>query len=262
MAQVPAAMSALRILRYLGTRRGPVSAASIATALSLPRSSVYHLLAALIETGFVVHLETEHLYGIGPAAAELGTAYSRQVPIARIATPALDALVERIGESAHLSVLLGQNVVYVSEVRAPRRPMLVSETGVRLPAHLTASGRAILAALPAKQIRALYPDAAAFPHSSADKTSWSPGRLRTTLQKVRARGWAVERGEITAGMSSVAVAIHDHLGWPCAALAFTVEDERLPTEREPVLINALRAVANKLENTLCAENSPRAHPSA
>ena len=49
-------------------------------------------------------------------------------------------------------------MLYVIEERAPGRPPLVTEVGVRLPAHLTASGRAILAALPTAQVRALYPD--------------------------------------------------------------------------------------------------------
>ena len=56
-------------------------------------------------------------------------------------------------------MLHGRDVLYVVEERAPGRPPLVTDVGVRLPAHLTASGRAILAALPAAQVRALYPDA-------------------------------------------------------------------------------------------------------
>ena len=61
------------------------------------------------------------------------------------------------GHSAHLAVLHGHDLLYVVEERAPGRPSLVTDVGVRLPAHLTASGRAILAALPAAQVRALFP---------------------------------------------------------------------------------------------------------
>ena len=56
----------------------------------------------------------------------------------------------------------GQDVLYVIEQRYPGRPMLVTDVGVRLPAHLTASGRAILAGLSRSQLRALFPDAASF----------------------------------------------------------------------------------------------------
>ena len=59
----------------------------------------------------------------------------------------LAELVDRTGQSAHLAVLHGRDVLYVLEERAPGRAPLVSDVGVRLPAHLTASGRAILARL-------------------------------------------------------------------------------------------------------------------
>ena len=88
-AKVPAAPSTLRILRFLASRKGPVAASSIGTALELPRSSVYHLLAVMTEQGFVVHLPEERLYGLGIAAFELSSAYTRQDPMARLGEPLL-----------------------------------------------------------------------------------------------------------------------------------------------------------------------------
>ena len=64
-------------------------------------------------------------------------------------------LADDSGHNAHLAVMHGRDVLYVIEERAPGRASLVTDVGVRLPAHLTASGRAILAALPAAQVRAL-----------------------------------------------------------------------------------------------------------
>ena len=85
--------------------------------------------------------------------------------------------------------MTGRDVLYIVEERAPRRPALVTDVGVRLPAHLTATGRAMLAALPREQVRALYPDASAF----ADRTGRgprTPGELREVLRRVRADGFA------------------------------------------------------------------------
>ena len=161
-SKVPAAESTLRILRLLASRRGPQPASAIATQLGLPRSTVYHLLAVMEENGFVLHLAEEQRYGLGIGAFELSSAYSRQEPLSRLGRPVLAALVDAIGESAHLAVLHGRDVLYIVEERAKSRPSLVTDVGVRLPSHLTASGRAILAALPKSQVRALYPNAAAF----------------------------------------------------------------------------------------------------
>ncbi len=228
MGQVPAATRALRVLRFLATQPAPVPLDRIAHACDLPRSSAYHLVEAMTEEGFVVHLPDEHRYGLGVAAFEVGSGYSRQEPLARLARRRLHTLVDAVGESAHLAVLHGRDVLYVVEERAPGRPSLVTDVGVRLPAHLTASGRAVLARLSAAQVRALYPDRAAFvDRHGAGPTSLSG--LRVLLTETRQRGYAVERGEVTPGLASVAAAVLDHNGHPVAGIAVTYPDEvRLP----------------------------------
>ncbi|MCW2765179.1 MAG: transcriptional regulator, IclR family [Nocardioides sp.] len=223
MTQVPAATRTLRVLRFLASQPDPVPLDRIVRACDLPRSTAYHLLNAMIEQGFVVHLTDEHRYGLGVAAFEVGSGYSRQAPLQRIARRPLASLVDRLGQTAHLAVLHGRDVLYVVEERAPGRPPLVTDVGVRLPAQLTASGRAILAGLPAPQVRALYSSAADF----VDRQGVGPrtlGALRTLLAETRQRGYAVEDGEVTPGLASVAAAVLDHNGHPVAGVAVTYED--------------------------------------
>jgi DNA-binding IclR family transcriptional regulator len=220
MSQVPAATRALRVLRFLATQPDPVTLDRLATAVGLPRSSAYHLLAAMIEEGFVVHLPEDHRYGLGVAAFEVGSGYARQEPLQRISRRPLAALVDTVEHSAHLAVLHGRDVLYVVEERAPGRPPLVTDVGVRLPAHLTASGRAVLAALPRAQVRALYPDRAAFVDRHGVGPA-SPSALRALLSETRQRGYAVEEGEVTPGFASVAAAVLDHNGHPVAGVAVT-----------------------------------------
>src|SRR5918993_1816861 len=241
--QVPAADETLRILTYLARQRGPVAAATLAAQLGIPRSSAYHLLATLEEHGFVVHLPAERRWGLGTAAFELAGGYARQQPLARLGRPLVAGLADAAGESAHLAVMTGRDVLYIVEERALRRPALVTDVGVRLPAHLTATGRAMLAALSREQVRALYPDAASF----ADRTGQGPRRpaeLREVLRRVRTDGYAAEDGEVTLGLRSVAVAVLDHTGWPAAALAVTYPDD---AGRDPATLVALvRAGAHEL----------------
>jgi len=192
--------------------------------VGLPRSTAYHLVNAMIDEGFVVHLPEEHRYGLGVAAFEVGSGYTRQEPLQRIARRPLAGLVDTLGQSAHLAVLHGREVLYVLEERAPGRPPLVTDVGVRLPAQLTASGRAILAALPANQVRALYPDRSAFvDRHGSGPTSLSA--LRALLSETRQRGYAVEEGEVTPGFASLAAAVLDHNGHPAAGIAVTYPSE-------------------------------------
>jgi DNA-binding IclR family transcriptional regulator len=245
--QVPAADQTLRLLGYLARQRGPVAARTIADQLGLPRSTVYFLLRTLADHGFAVHLERERRWGLGTAAFELAGGYARQEPLARLGRPLVGALVDRIGENAHLAVMTGRDVLYIVEERAPRRPALVTDVGVRLPAHLTASGRAMLAALPREQVRALYPDAAAF----ADRTGRGPvrpGQLRELLREVRAAGYATEDGEVTLGRRSVGVAVTDHAGWPAAAIAMTwpADAHRDAASLAPVIAAAAAELSRRI----------------
>jgi DNA-binding IclR family transcriptional regulator len=251
MSQVPAATRTLRVLRFLASQPDPVPLERLAAALDLPRSTAYHLVNAMIEQGFVTHIAEERRYCLGVAAFEVGTGYTRQAPLQRIAHRPLAALVDRIGQSAHLAVPHGRDVLYVLEERAPGRAPLVTDVGVRLPAHLTASGRAIMAALPDSQVRALYPDRTAF----VDRHGRGPRNLkalRTVLTETRRRGYATEDGEVTPGFASIAAAVLDHNGMPLGGIATTYqarEDVDLPNLVEAVSTTA-RAVSRRLGRPL------------
>ena len=119
VANAPAAGQALDVLALIARRGEPVPAAAIARDLGLPRSSVYHLLAVLVDRGYVRHLPEERRYGLGLAAYELGSAYQRQAPLERMARGVMDRLVDATGHNAHLAVLHGRDVLYVIEQRAP-----------------------------------------------------------------------------------------------------------------------------------------------
>jgi DNA-binding IclR family transcriptional regulator len=218
--KVPAAQQVLAILAHLGRQAGPVPAAAVARDLGLPRSTVYQLLATLATSGFVVHLVDERRFCLGVAAYELGTGYSRQAPLTRLARVPLARLADRTGHTAHLAVLHGREVIYVIEERAPGRPPLVTDVGVRLPAPLTASGRAMLAALPAAHVTALFPTADTFVtrHGVGPR---SLSALRRLLVETRRLGHAAEDGEVTPGFAAVAVAVRDHSHHPVAAVAVT-----------------------------------------
>ena len=245
-SQVPAADNTLRILRYLAGRPAPVAASAIARELTLPRSTVYHLLTTLAAHGFVMHLREDRRWGLGTSAFELAGGYARQQPLARLGRPLVAALSDRLGESAHLAVMSGGDVLYIVEERAPRRPALVTDVGVRLPAHLTASGRAMLAALPREQVRALYPSASAFPDRTG-RGPRTPSALRELLREVRARGYATEDSEVADGLRSVGAAVCDHTGWPVAAVAVTWAGDDVTEEQ---LADAVRSTASVLEARL------------
>ncbi|OLT30329.1 IclR family transcriptional regulator [Nocardiopsis sp. CNR-923] len=253
MTRVPAATRALRLLRFLASRPGPVSASTAAAELGLPRSSVHQLLEAMAEEGFVTHLPEERRWGLGVAAFEIGSAYLRHEGLERLARPLLTQLTEATGATAHLGVLHGSDTLYLLKEQPPHAPTLITGVGVRLPAHLTASGRAMLALLPRAQVRALYPDTASF----TDRTGRGPDtptELRRVLAEESRRGWSMENGQVTEGFISVAAAATDHNGRPAAAISLTVPSARPVTPQ--ALAARVRDAAADLTRRLDGRASP------
>lgn len=242
---VPAATAALAVLRFLSQRPTPAPAALIAAEIGLARSTTYHLLHAMAEQSFVVHYPDERRWGVGVAAWEVGQGYTRQAPLTRLARLPIARLVDAVGLSAHLAVLLGSEVVYLIEERASGGARLVTDVGVRLPAHLTASGRAILAGLSKPQLQALYPSGTGLVRRTGSGPQ-SLAELRTLLAATRRRGWAQEESEVTVGFSSVAVAVDSAANR--AALALTWQGHLQPDPNQ--LVAQLRETAAILEARL------------
>ena len=245
MANAPAASQALSVLRLLARHTEPVPASAIARDLGLPRSSVYHLLAVLRDQGFVVHLPEERRYGLGVAAFELGSAYTRQAPLQRMARQSLVRLVDATRHNAHLAVLHGRDVLYVIEERAPGRPPLVTDVGVRLPSQLTASGLAMLASLPPQQVRALFPSRDAFVQRHGLGPTTLPG-LRALLSRVRQDGFAVEDGTVTPEFASVAAPVLDHVGHPVAGIAVTYPAVEVGAYQRQAIVDHVIRTAREL----------------
>lgn len=240
----------MAILRYLGTQANPVPATTIARVVNLPRSTTYHLLDTLIASDFVTHYPEQKLYGLGLTAYELSSGYMRQEPLQRLARRPMADLCDRVHHSAHLSVLLGREVVYVIEERAPHRPLLVTDVGVRLPAHLTASGRAMLAALPPAHVHAIYPTKDAFSGAPSGRGPHSPAELRQRLNDIHYHGYATEHGDIAPGLSSAAMPVFHPHGYPLAAVAVTYPSEDHTPTLLSLVVDEVRATARELGRRL------------
>jgi len=161
-------------------------------------------------------------------AFTVGQAYLRHDPREELARPILRALADRTGETAHLGVLQGAEVLYLlKEIPAHRlsAPTLITEVGVRLPAATTASGRCMLALLPHDQVRALMSAPTAFV-SRTGRGPQSLSALRRVLAEERRQGYSVEDGEVVPGYASIAVAVVDPSGGPSASVSVTFRPDQ------------------------------------
>jgi DNA-binding IclR family transcriptional regulator len=257
MTQVPAANRTLDVLLVLARSAGPIPAALIGRELAIPKSSLYHLLAAMQAKGFVTPIAESRaensLWGLGVSAFEVGSAYVRHEPLEARARPVLVSLMKQVSGIAplvgHVGILRGSDTYYLLKESSGGHITVVSEIGVRLPASLTASGRAILSYLSAAQIRALFPNSNAF----VNRTGRGPvnlTQLKRLLSKERTQGYSIETGLITRDHSSVAAAIFDHLGEPIAAINLVFRDTTVDLPTHQILIEAVQGSARELTKRL------------
>lgn len=218
---------ALSALRALAAAPGPLSATAVAAQIGAPRASTYRLLRVMADQGFVVHFPEEGRWGLGVAAFEVGQAYLRREPLERLARPLLLRLVRSVRRTAHLGVLHGAETVYLLVERLPTSAPLVTAVGVRLPAQLTASGRALLAHLPEAHVRALFAEELV---RRGGRGPADADALLGELVRERERGWSAEDGLVTPGWRSVAAAAFDATGRAVAAISVTThDDDRTPS---------------------------------
>ena len=248
MSKIPAAERTLNLLRAMAEIGQPVTAARLAKRIGIPRSSCYQLLEVLKNQGFAIHFKQDRRWGLGLSAWELGSAYQRHEPLERLAKPVITKLVSDLAQKTpvvgHLGVLDGSDVLYLLEQRPTKSLKLVTDVGVRLPAHLTASGRAMLAHLDQKQLSASFRG-----RDLATRTNLGPKTLRELkdiLTAEKDQGFALEVDEVTMGYASVGVAIVDHLGHPMAGLAITLQSRELEKLQLSQLAQMLIASASDL----------------
>ena len=269
MTLVPAASRTVAVLNALAKASQPLTASSLAQRVGMPRSSTYQLLEVLAEAGFVTHYAEQARWGLGVAAFELGSAYLSQDPLQRLAQSILQQLARRLenGPEAikpavvlQFGILDGTDSVYLlKETTHPANSAqisVLSDVGVRLPAHLTASGRAILAGQSQAQLRAILATFTKGDGRLTLRTEIGPRtlpELKALLASESKRGFSVEHGFVTDGFSTVATAARNHLGYATAAFGITFRTSEIDELQLPRLADLLSQTAAKLSRRLGAQ---------
>ncbi len=256
-AKIPAASRTIALLRNLAKAAAPVTAVSLARQIDAPRSTTYQLLQVLEAEGFVIHYPETARWGIGVAAFELGTAYLRHDPLERLARPILHRMVLQLDElelnsTAQMGILDGAELLYLLKENPRKAAVVVTDVGVRLPAHLTASGRSMLSLLPKNQFKTLYPAGKPITRRT-DQGPETSKQLQDLLDKEQEQGFSVESGHVSEGLNTIAAAATNHLNLPTAAFAvtFRTEDanEDVSSQLAKLVITASQELSKRLGAT-------------
>ncbi|MBT3151184.1 IclR family transcriptional regulator [Streptomyces sp. CHD11] len=239
--QVKSAARTVELLEVLAARGDrPARLQELADALEVPRSSMYALLQTLVARGWVRTDVTGSLYGIGIHALLTGTSYLDSDPRVRAVRPYLDEASTTLGETVHLGRLDGRDVVYLATRESHEYLRTISRVGRRLPAHMGALGKALLAERPDAELTE-GPYEAATPRTHTSRES-----LAADLAGVRGRGHSVDREEGVPGIAGFGFALrYDSPAQD--AISCSVPVARLTPEREERIVAVMREIRMKVE---------------
>lgn len=204
----------LKVIEVLGQGSSGLTLAEVAEGVALPRTAVRRFLLTLIELAFV---RTDgKRYWLTPRVLRLSMSYLSSLPYWRVAQPTLEELCERAQQSCALSVLDGDDIVYVQRQHAKRILPMSPSLGSRLPAHAVSMGRVLLAGLPDEELEQYLQRAelTAFTHA----TLTDRDRLREAILATRQQGWCWVDGELDESICGLAVPVRDRSGTTVAAL--------------------------------------------
>ncbi|WP_395350899.1 IclR family transcriptional regulator [Variovorax sp. UC122_21] len=238
----------LAVMEWMARQARACRVIDVANAFGMARSNAHRTLQTLVECGWAVQDADTSAYRPSLRLFELGAMVSEAADIGALLRPHLAALAQASGETIHLAVLDGAEIVYLDKFDSPLPVAAYSRIGGRAPACCVASGKAMLAAarLDATALRALFGTLQPHtPHSIVDFDA-----LQAELERSRARGYAENREEWRLGVCGLGVPVFDARGTAVAAVGMSVPSIRFARTQARELSERIMACARDASATL------------
>jgi IclR family acetate operon transcriptional repressor len=241
---------AAAILRSLRNEPNGLSLGYIAARVSLPRSTVQRIVAALLEEKLLMSASSTARVKLGPGLVQLAAAVDAGTE--KIARPLMQELSRQADETVDLSILDGDAVVFVDQMQGTQRLAAVSAVGKRFPLHCTANGKALLALLGPERREALL--SGRLKRFTA-ATLTDKAALHRELRDVEESGLAFDMEEHSVGICAVGAAFLDPAG-RAYSLSIPVPTSRFADRRQQ-LCKLLKKTTADLLSALGVPAQPR-----
>ncbi|GAA1623372.1 IclR family transcriptional regulator C-terminal domain-containing protein [Actinoplanes couchii] len=246
----------LAVIRAFDAQHPELTLSDVARICGLTRAAARRFLLTLSDLGYV---RTDgRLFSLAPRVLELGYSYLSSLSLPEVAEPHLERLVADVRESSSMSVLDGDDIVYVARVPTSRIMRIAINVGTRFPAYATSMGRVLLAGLPDEHLEAYLNRVRLEPLT--DRTLRTTGELRAELSRVRLHGHAVVDQELEEGLRAIAAPIRDRTGTVTGAVNVSVHAARATVDDiRARLLPPLLAAAGAIEADLRIAARRRTH---
>jgi len=247
---------AFGILEEVAQHRSGISLAELSKRVGLHNSTTFHLVKTMVTLGYIRQDRDTKRYHVGPMVFSLAASSLSEVELVGLATPILEELARDTGESSHLALRRGEDIVIAARVAGSGAFQLVDRGGGVRPAHCTALGKVLLAAMPPERFERYLSSARLEP--STPKSITDPGLLREEIDRVRAAGLAYDDGEFDPEVRCVAVPVRDFTGQVAGAIGISGPVWRLTLARLQEATTRVCTAAAGLSRELGASMQVRA----
>ena len=235
---------AFAIMEEIAHRRDGIGLAELSKRVGLHNSTTFHLVKTMVSLGYVRQLKDSKRYRIGRPLFALAASVLDEAEMTSLATPVLEDLSRETGESAHFSVRMGDAVVVLARTSGQGAFQLTDRVGVMRPAHCTALGKIMLAALAPEQFER-FAGRAEFKAYTANSIV-NAAQLRRAIAEVRRNGMAIDNGEFDLELRCVAMAVRDFTGQVAGAIGISGPVWRLSNDVLQKHAQLVRAAAARL----------------
>lgn len=238
---VPPVERALKLLRHIGNGRRCRNLSTTSKELGINRTTLIRLIHTLQANRMIEEIEEGAGYRLGPAVISLAAQAIHGRDIVQVCQPLLTQLALNTNMSAHLGILDGTDLVYLSR-EAPNTHLVSNmRPGSRLPAHTSAGGRAILAAMGEDEVRSLFEGVELVPFT--DKTPVTIDALLAQARRDRQAGFAWSQGNFEAGIGACAAVILDDRARPVGAINVSGPESRFASDGDDSIKSAVLSAA-------------------
>ncbi len=216
-----------------------ISLAELSTLIGMPKSSTHRYLTTLFELGLAEKTGVDR-FRLGTKVIELAGSYLASSDLRNESQAILSELADKTGETTHLAVPSGTDVVYISKVESKHAWGMFSHIGARLPMHCTALGKSILAFSSDGLLQKVFEEP---PRPRTPHTIITLPAFEEELARIRAQGFSMDDEENEIGIRCIGAPVLDFTGQAVAAISVSGPLTRMDRERCAILAPVVRESA-------------------
>ncbi len=252
---VPALERGARIMDLVARSRHQLSLSDIARELNIARSTAHTICHTLVSLELLIR-RNDQTFQMGPHVMRWSNAFTTQSDVAIEFATMWDQETELPGATITLSVLEGDEVVYIAARNSDACFSRVEfRAGMRMPAAFTATGKAFLSHMSDFDVRKLLADG--LPPPRTPKSVRNIEALLQELNEVRKNGYSCDNEQVAEGIVCFGASVLDSRNRPIAGVAVSLPAESIPdVQRERVISNVQR-IATRLSHRMGADLTRR-----